>query len=349
MRIIIAALVLLVATAAAQAQDQYDIKVYPCPRATQGVVVDGEFTDAVWQRASMVDEFTLYNKPEPIEPQTMLGMAWDEEAFYLAVLCIEPNMERMAPVSHARDSGEVFHGETVEIFLDPDHDHQAYFQIAINAMGSMYDSVRTDPSWNSHTIAATTLGERSWALEVAVPWADLGVKPRAGAVVGVNVCRDRYLGPNKQWSNWAQTAANFHDPERFGHAVLSPSAAQLGALEAQYRLGGRAGAIVFLGPPALVQAAYRELGRRAMARADGILAEIEEAIEVEQDEGTRAELTRRLEAYRAELADFAAMVTANEPVAPEEWRRMTFRLGEIRLELNRVVWEARLAALLSKI
>lgn len=348
MRIALLGLTLLI-TCAAWGQDQYDIKVYPCPRAEGGVVIDGDLSDAIWQRAPMVDEFTVYNKPELIEPQTEVAFAWDDAAFYLAIVCAEPNMARMAPVSHAHDSGEVFHGETIEIFLDPDHDHQAYFQLAVNAAGSMYDSVRTDPSWTSGATAATSMAETSWALEVAVPWTSLGVAPAAGAVVGVNVCRDRYLGANKQWSNWSQTAANFHDPERFGHAVLSPSAEQLGALEAQYRLGGRAGAIVFLGPEALTQPAYRELGRNAMAGAGGLLAQIEEAIKVEQDEATRAELARRLEAHRGELAGFAAMVASTEPAPAADWQRMTFRLGEIRLELDRVVWEARLAALLSGI
>ena len=42
--------------------------------------------------------------------------------------------------------------------------------------------------------------------------------------MGINVCRDRYLGADRQWTNWSQTAANFHDPERFGHLVLSPTA-----------------------------------------------------------------------------------------------------------------------------
>lgn len=348
MRIATATLLLLV-TGVVWAQDQYDIKVYPCPRAEGGIVIDGVLSDPGWERAPVVDEFTVYNKPELIEPQTMLALAWDDAAFYLAVVSVEPNMERLAAVGHARDSSEVFHGETIELFLDPDHDHQAYFQLAVNAAGSMYDSVRTDPSWNSGATAATWLGEGSWALEVAVPWADLGVRPAAGSVVGVNVCRDRYLGANKQWSNWSQTAANFHDPDRFGHAVLSPSAEQLGALEAQYRLGGRAGAIVFLGPDALTQPAYRELGRNAMAGAGGLLAEIEGAIRVEQDAATRAELTRRLEAYQAELTGFEAMVASGQPVPAEDWQRMTSRLGEIRLELDRVVWEARLAALLSGI
>ena len=86
-----------------------------------------------------------------------------------------------------------------------------------------------------------------------------------------------------------------------------------------------------------------------MAGAGGLLAEIEEAIKVEQDEATRAELARRLEAYQGELADVAAMVASDEPAAAEDWQRMTFRLGEIRLELDRVIWEARLAALISGI
>ncbi len=126
--------------------------------------------------------------------------------------------------------------------------------------------------------AATVLGDDGWSLEVAIPWADMGEAPEPGQVVGFNVCRDRYLGANKQWMNWSQTAANFHDPDRFGHAVLSPDAHRLGELEAEYRRGGRDGAIVFLGPPALVEASYRALVSHALVGAGELLDGMQDAL-----------------------------------------------------------------------
>ncbi len=338
-----------VAIAAVGHADDYDIRVYPCPRFDRAIAVDGALTEAAWDRAPLVGGFTHYDKPELIEPRTALRVAWDDSFLYFGVVCEEPNMARLTPVGHARDSREIFHGETIEIFVDPDHDHQAYYQFGINAAASVYDSIRSDPTWSADVRAATVLGHDGWSLEVAIPWADLGVAPEPGHVMGFNVCRDRYLGPNKQWMNWSQTAANFHDPERFGHAVLSPDAHRLGELEAEYRRGGRDGAIVFHGPPALVEASYRALGARALAAVGALLDGMEDALAQERDEGAREELARRIGEYRAELTGFADTIEGAGPLGAEAWNQMTFRLAEMRVELDRVIWEARLAALISGI
>ena len=47
--VIVAALLTAAATTAFC--DSYEIKVYPCARATDGVVIDGDLRDAAWQRA----------------------------------------------------------------------------------------------------------------------------------------------------------------------------------------------------------------------------------------------------------------------------------------------------------
>jgi len=349
MRSLTIAITPLLLAVAACAQDSYDIRVYACPRADGPIAIDGVLDEAAWQRAPLSGDFTFYNKPELIEPQTGLMVTWDDAHIYFGVVCPEPNLDKLTQVGHARDSREVFHGETIEIFVDPDHDQGVYYQFGINAAASIYDSVRTDPSWSADVQAATSMGERAWMLEVAIPWADMAWTPEAGQVVGFNVCRDRYLGTDRQWSNWSQTAANFHDPERFGHAVLSPDAIRLGELEAEYRKGGRTGPIVFEGPPALVDAAYRALARRSLDHSAELLAGIEGALVEDEQQGASEELARRLAAYRTELSGFAEQVEGGEPLTPDAWHQMTARLAEMRAELDRVIWEARLAALISTI
>ncbi|MGC9317240.1 MAG: sugar-binding protein [Armatimonadota bacterium] len=333
----------------APAADSYEIEVYPCPRAWEGVVVDGALRDAVWESAPAVNEFTLYNEPELVDVQTHVHMAYDHRALYFGVVCDEPNLDKLTLVSQVRDAHEVFHGETIELFIDPNHDQNEYYQIAVNAAGSIYDSVRTDPSWSADVEAATTVGQTVWALEVAVPWADLGVTPEAGAVMGVNICRDRYLGANRTWSNWSQTAANFHDPERFGHIVLSPAPSMLGEMEAELRRGDRSGPVVIHGPERFTQPAYRALARSAIDRAAGLLADLERTGEREADAATRRELSSRIAEYRDELADFEETATSYQAVPPQRWQEITQRLGAMRGELDRVIWEARLEALLSSI
>jgi len=168
-------------------------------------------------------------------------------------------------------------------------------------------------------------------------------------VVGVNVCRDRYAGGNKQWMNWSQTAANFHDPQRFGHVVLSPTPAIIGGLEAELRKGERRGLIAVYGPDRFVQASYRGLVASAVARAERLLDDLEAAGEREADPATKQELDRRIAEYRGELAGFGSAAAAEAALPPERWHEMTMRIGQLRGELHRILWEARLAALLSGI
>jgi len=327
--------------------DSYDIKVYPCARAADAPVIDGDLGDAAWERAPVVDSFTFHNKPEPVDVQTHLRVVYTDSDLLLGIRFDEPNMKRLTPVGQPRDSMGVFRGEAVEIFVDPGHDQAVYYQFAVNAAASIYDSKRTDPSWSADVRAAVKLLADAWTLEVAIPWADLGVTPSAGTLAGLNVCRDRYLGADKTWSNWSQTAANFHDPQRFGHIVLSPTAARIGELAEELRKGGRVGPLVIYGPETFVRAASRAIGATAIAEADGLLAKLEEMRKAEADAGTRDELGRRITAYREELAGFKQIVAGDEPVTPDHWRDMNHRVAQIRDELNTVIWEARLSALLS--
>lgn len=337
----------LVACASAQADDQYDIKVYPLARANHTITIDGALDEACWERSLAVRGFTQFNKPELMEVQATIRLLYDDRFLYFGLDCDEPNMDKVTPVDHARDSRDIFHGETIEIFVDPDHTHSTYYQFGINAAASVYDSIRSDVAWSADVRAATELGETGWTLEVAIPWADMGATPEPGKVIGFNVCRDRYAGADKEWMNWSQTKANFHDPLRFAHAVLSPDAQRLGALEAEYRKGGRSGAILFLGLAGLTEAAYRALSREALVTSAESLAQMEGALEAEGEQGAREELARRIAEYREELAGFADQVESGKPLGTDEWKRMTLRLAQMLVELDRVVWEARLSALIS--
>lgn len=338
-----------VTAAACHADDDYAIRVYPCAYAYETVTIDGLLDEGVWTRAPRTSAFTWYSKAELADVQTSLRWAYDNTHLYIAVTCEEPSMNRLTPVSQPRDAHAVFQGETIEIFVDPDHDHGRYYQIAVNAAASIYDSRGTDPAWSADVKAATTLGTDTWAMEVAIPWADLKTDPKAGAIVGVNACRDRYLGPDKQWSNWSRTKGGFHDPDRFGHLVLSPSIEMIARLEAELRLGGRRGHIDIDGSDAFVNAAYHALAANAIAATDQWIDRLEQAGEAETGRATKQALADRIESYRAELANLRQTLAGEAVPERSVWTSMTARLGDVRQEIDRVIWEARLEGLLTGI
>ena len=330
-----------------RAEDSYPIKVYPCPRLDAAPAIDGSLADACWAKAPVVSGFTRYDRPQLMGVQTSFRMGYDETHLYLGVHCDEPKAKQLAPSFAGRDSGEVFHAEAIELFLDPRHSHADYYQIAANLAGSLYDSFKTDPSWDSATRAAAKILADGWELEMAIPWRDIGVDaPKPGMVLGFNVCRDRHAGGDREWSNWSQTMASFHDPVRFAHLVLSPTEAAVGALEKEFRKGDRLGPILVFSTGGYAGKAYGAMAREMVRRLDALIAEVEAEGKKEAAASAREEVTARLQVAREEMEPVRRRLNAAEALDGAAWTRMSVELSALEAKLRALLWDARLAALL---
>ena len=302
------------------AEDAYPIYVYPAPKATP--TVDGALDDACWEEAPLVSGFMYYGQAsdEPAPVQTSFRIAYDDTALYFGIVCNEPLAARMGFPHAARDDRSVFGQEAIEIFLDPSHDHRRYYQFGLSAAGALYDSRAEDASWNSRGRVKTQVEENAWTMEFSVSWADLEhdrVIP--GQVVGFNVCRDRYV-EGREWMNWARTISGFHDPDRFAHLVLSPSAEQLGMLGTEFRKGEREGPIRIFGKEGISHTAYLTMARQALQEVQVILKKLDD-MRRREDPTAAAELGRRLGAVREDLRPYEEKVAAAHPLdAPTGWR-----------------------------
>ena len=349
-RMTLALALAFVAAPRARAGDDYPIKVYPCPRLSAGPKIDGDLSDACWQAAPLVSGFTRYNKPQLMPVQTSFRAAHDAGHLYFAVRCDEPAIDRVTPTHAGRDSGGVFRGEAIEIFLDPRHDHANYYQFGVNFAGSFYDSRKSDPTWNSQSRLKTRPAGKGWTLEMAIPWKDLGLaEAKAGTVVGFNVCRDRHAGGAREWSNWSQTKANFHDPVRFAHLVLAPTPEALAGLAPEVRKGDRRGPIVIFGHAGEARKAYLAMARAALGRLDALLARLADEGKRERSDAARAEVAWRLEQARHEVRPYRDRIDSGRALDAVEWTRMSIRMVALERRLRQLLWDARLAALLKEI
>lgn len=331
-------------------QDDFPIYVYPCPRADPAPKVDGVLDDAVWEDAALVGGFTLYDKSEKVEVQTFLRAAWDDSALYFAVQCDEPLIDKLTPKAAPRDAKPIFADEAIEIFVDPDHDHSRYYQFGINAAGSLFDGERNNPAWNGDVTVETHVGDDAWFVEVAIPWRDITKrKPALGAVAGFNVCRDRHLAGRREWTNWSQTKANFHDPDRFAHLVLSPTPQQLGKLGSELRKGDRRGPIVVFSSEGFSQTSYAQLAEQAFAELDALLADLEETRARERDRKAARLLGDLIEERRTAVEELRATLRDPKQIDAALWTRTDLAIQQLSRSLNDAIWEARLSALLSGI
>ncbi len=344
---LLTAAVVLAAAAVAPA-DSHPIKVLACPRFADPPAIDGNLADACWRAATEAGGFTLYSRPKPAGVQTSFRVGYDERHLYLAVRCDEPLIGRLTPDAAGRDTKGCFRGETVEVFIDPAHDHETYYQLAVNLAGSLYDARGTDKAWNAEIRRATRMLDDAWTLELALPWRAVGLEPAEGAVVGFNVCRDRFVG-KREWTNWSQTRRNFHDVACFGHLVLSPTGKRLGELGEEFRKGGRTGPIELAVPSGKARDAYRGMAGDALAGLERIIADLADEAAGDPFEPARKEVTTRLEMARHLIAPFRKRLKDPEPLGAAEWRKMSYRMADLAGRLRELVWQARLSALLEQI
>jgi hypothetical protein len=348
MRYLCIAALTLLALQPLLAADSFPINVYPCPRAEEAPVLDGVLDDDAWLRAPLVSGFTHYASGELAQPQTSFRVLWDNTHLYLGVRCEEPLMEQVNVQRTAHDEHAIFRSETIEFFVDPDHDHDRYYQLAFSVAGSLYDGERMNTTWNSEAQVAASPGEDHWSAEVAVPWETLRSRPEPGKVVGFNISRDRSVGES-MYTSWARvdTTLGFHDPDRFAHIVLDGTPEMIGDLSQELRKGDRSGAITIFSSEGFATTTYAQLATAAFAEVEALIADLDRQRQEEKDPAAVEEVGRRLAQYRARLAEMKA--EAQGPLNAAEWTQLDLALQELVSSLRETVSEARLKALIDRI
>jgi hypothetical protein len=207
-------------------------------------VIDGKLDDAAWQKAEAVTLGFLTGEWETPSQKTDARVLADGKAVYFAVKCWESEPKRMIAAGDKRD-GDLWTGDTVELFLDPGHKQtrKQYIHVIVNPKGLIYDSKNGDVRWNADISVAAGTFEGGWTVELAIPMADLGVAGAVPKVWGLNINRQRpelgqvapvqgisghheklkdpaayHEGEDTAWS--PTLCHSSHIVQRFGHAVL---------------------------------------------------------------------------------------------------------------------------------
>ncbi len=214
------------------------------PRCHVAPVLDGRLDDACWAAGKWSTGFQLLGEPGRQAPaQTRFQFCSDGRRLFLAVRAEEPNLPGLKAVVTGRDQS-VFRDDCVELFIDPDGDQVEYFHIAVNPLGTVYDSqvrqgghVHTT-AWNAGIEARSGREAGAWTVELAVPLAELGLTARSRQPWGVNLARERHAGGTAELSTFVPLNGGFHQPTQF--AALRVQGADLEpylwSVRAPYRL-----------------------------------------------------------------------------------------------------------------
>lgn len=174
---------------------------YVVHRAAAAPTVDGSLDDAAWRDAPWTDPFVDIvggDRPAP-RLLTHAKLLWDDGYLYIGAELEEPDV--WATLRQADDT--VWHDDDFEVFLDPDGDGLAYYEMEINALGTVLDLFlprpynqggHADLSWEMQGMRRATAlhgtlndpadRDGGWSVELAIPWAALRPPPAAAAGPG---------------------------------------------------------------------------------------------------------------------------------------------------------------------
>jgi hypothetical protein len=185
---------------------------YVCRRVAAPPEIDGALGDEAWRGVPWSEPFVDIEgdrRPAPAL-RTRMKLAWDDQYLYVAGILEEPHV--WATLTE-RDA-VIYQDDDFEIFIDPDGDRNAYYELEINALGTVWDLFLVRPyrdggpalhGWDIAGLRAAvevdgTLNDpsdtdRGWSVELAMPWAALAEaapgrrRPRAGETWRINFSR----------------------------------------------------------------------------------------------------------------------------------------------------------------
>ena len=181
-------------------------------------VIDGRRDDLAWQMATELEPFVgTFSLTKPVEATTLAHVAYDDDALYVAIRCMEPEIEKMELIGSRRDDN-VWLGDTIDLFIQCAGD-DAFYHVIINPENVIWDAAHTaeagDTSWDPQLQTATLIGDDFWNVEIALPWAEMGWEaPEPGDALRANICRQRR--PVRELSSWSQCVTGFVEPGSFG-------------------------------------------------------------------------------------------------------------------------------------
>ena len=160
---------------------------YVSYRTETPLVIDGVLDEAAWQLAPWTGLFVDIegeHMPAPLHP-TRVKMLWDEQYFYIGAWLEEPHLW----ATYTQRESVIFHENDFEVFIDPDGDTHRYYEIEINALGTIWDLMLVKPyrdggpartGWDAlgmlsavklfGTLNDPTDLDSAWTVEFAIPW-----------------------------------------------------------------------------------------------------------------------------------------------------------------------------------
>jgi len=178
----------------------------PIPFSDGGVNVDGELEPA-WGDAVSV-ALDVPDNPAGGEVRLLR----DASQLYLYAALPVDDWHRVTAIAVDPDDPHINGDDAFDVFLGVEN--RAY-RITVNPFGAVYDAQTLDdsedPSWNVGATARTAIGASWWAVEMAIPFAGIGVAPTGDVPFDADF---QHVSPSRNRTTPTRTRFTLNQPPK---------------------------------------------------------------------------------------------------------------------------------------
>lgn len=199
------------------------------------VKIDGVLDESFWKDAEIIKDFVMFRpeskKPEPQGKESVVKIAYDDDAIYVGAVLYDNNMDSIPKQIMGRD--QFGNTDFFGVVLNPSNDQQNDFEFFVNFTGSQSDAfvnpkIGEDFSWNAVWKSQVTYTKDSWIVEMRIPYSAIRFSNQKIQTWGVNFHRnfrntrhqytwnyiDRTVGEIGQYHGLIQGIQNIEPPLR---------------------------------------------------------------------------------------------------------------------------------------
>ncbi len=187
-----------------------------CPLLTEVPVLDGNLNDNAWKHAAVLSDLVPDVGTGTFDYPTVVYIGRSRETLYLGIEC-RGQARNSINASADTPPAKVWTEDSVEIFIDPQHNHKDYYQFMLNAKGVKYLNTRAKREKNMEWKAVTDLYDKGWKAEIAIPFAVFPEKPKQ--IMGFNISRN-VKKRGIICGQWSPTLGDSHEAGLFSDLVF---------------------------------------------------------------------------------------------------------------------------------
>lgn len=201
-----------------EAEGTRSVRAYPLSNG-ESIEVDGRLDDASWSKAIAAGNFKVWDPNRGADPsqQTVFKVAYDKDAVYFAVACLDNDPDKVSSNLSRRDRDS--RSDLVSVYVDPYFDRKTGYNFRVNPLGVQQDSYlyndgETDTDWDAVWDAETFRDESGWYAEMRIPLSSIRYRSDA-QTWGLQVYRYMHgRGEDTSWVTWDRDNSGF--VSRFG-------------------------------------------------------------------------------------------------------------------------------------